>query len=413
MMPKLMSFLGIFIFVSLCYALSNNRRAIKWKPVLGGLALQFFFAVIILKTAAGQVVFEAARDFFNGLFAFSVEGAKFVFGPLADFKVAGEAFGASNAFIFAVQIPATIIFVSSLMAVGYHLGIMQWIVWAFAVVMQKVMGTSGSESLVTASNVFMGQTESPLVVRPYLDRMTHSEIMTMMTAGMATVAGGVMAAYVGFGIDAGHLLAASVMSAPATLAIAKIMVPEVETSETDGTIPRQDIKKDTNLLDAACRGASEGLHLSLNVLGMLIAFIALIAMVNAGLSWATGFFMETPLTLQTILGYVFAPFAYIMGVPAHDVLQVGSLLGLKTTVNEFVAFLNLSRLKATLDPRSQVIATYALCGFANFASIAIQIGGIGALVPHRRKDLARFGLKAMIGGTIASFMTANIAGMLI
>lgn len=413
MMLRLTSVLGLVVFIVICYALSTDRSKIKWKPVIGGCALQLFFAVLILKTPVGAVVFGAARDFFNALFAFSVDGATFVFGPLASFELAGKAFGAGNAFIFAVQISATIIFVSSLMAVMYHLGVMQKIVYGFAVTMQKLMGTTGSESLATAANVFMGQTESPLVVKPYLDKMTNSELMAMMTAGMATVAGGVLAAYVGFGVDAGHLLAASVMSAPATLAIAKIMVPETGKSETDGTIPKQTVKQDVNLLDAACRGASEGLHLSLNVMGMLIAFIALISMVNAGLAWSSSFFMDTPLTLEVILGYAFAPFAWLMGVPQQDVLQVGSLLGVKTTVNEFVAFLNLAEIQSSLAPRSTIIATYALCGFANFSSIAIQIGGIGALVPSRRKDLARFGLRAMIGGTIASFMTATIAGMLL
>lgn len=410
---KLTSFLGIFVFIGICYLLSENRKAISWKPVFGGLVLQFIFALFILKTGLGLSIFETAKEFFNGLLGFSVEGAKFVFGPLVKMDVTSQVFGGANAFIFAFQISGTIIFISSLMAILYHLGIMQRVVYFFAVIMQKVMGTSGSESLSSAANIFMGQTEAPLVVRPYLKGMTHSEIMSLMTGGMATVAGGVLAAYVGFGIDAGHLLAASVMSAPATLAIAKIMVPETKISETRGNVPKHNDKTDTNLLDAACRGAGEGLQLSLNVMAMLIAFIALVAMANWGIGWVGSLFTDQKITLELVLGYVFAPFAFIMGVPMQDVMQVGSLLGVKTTLNEFVAYINLSTIKDTLHPRSVVIATYALCGFANFSSIAIQIGGIGALVPERRKDLALLGFKAMVGGTIASFLTANIAGMLI
>lgn len=410
---KLTSFLGIFVFIGICYLLSENRKAISWKPVIGGLVLQFVFAVFILKTGLGLSIFEAAKEFFNGLLGFSVEGAKFVFGPLVKMDVTSQVFGGANAFIFAFQISGTIIFISSLMAILYHLGIMQRVVYFFAIIMQKVMGTSGSESLSCAANIFMGQTEAPLVVRPYLKGMTHSEIMSLMTGGMATVAGGVLAAYVGFGIDAGHLLAASVMSAPATLVIAKILVPETKVSETRGNVPKHNDKTDINLLDAACRGAGEGLQLSLNVMAMLIAFIALVAMANWAIGWAGSLFFDQKITLELILGYVFAPFAFIMGVPMQDVMQVGSLLGVKTTLNEFVAYINLATIKDTLHPRSVIIATYALCGFANFASIAIQIGGIGALAPERRKDLAQLGFKAMVGGTVASFLTANIAGILI
>jgi len=412
-MDRIMSFVGLGVFLGICYLLSKDRRAIKWKPVIGGCVLQFIFAYLILKTAAGQAVFVQAKIFFNAILAFSIEGGKFVFGPLVDFGVTTKAFGPANAFIFAFQIAPTIIFVSTLFAVLYHIGVMQIIVHGFAKVMQKIMGTSGSESLASAANVFMGQTEAPLVIRPYLEKMTYSEVMAMMTGGMATVAGGVLAAYVGFGIDAGHFLAASVMSAPATLAIAKILVPETERSETEGKIPKSGTKKDTNVLDAACRGAGEGLSLSLNVMAMLIAFIALIALFNGALGWVGGYFTDTPITLEKILGYLFSPFAYFMGVPKEDVFQVGSLLGMKTVLNEFVAYINLAQIRDTLQPRSIVIATYALCGFANFSSIAIQIGGIGALVPGRRKHLAKLGIISLVGGTIASFMTANIAGMLL
>lgn len=409
-MERVIGVIGLFVFIGLCWVFSANRKAIRWKPVIGGFIFQLIFAVLILKTPFGRHVFEFARGFFESLLSFSLEGARFVFGPLVKIDVASKAFGPTNAFIFAFQIAATIIFVASLMAVLYHLKIMQWVVYVFARVMQVLMGTSGSESLASAANVFMGQTEAPLVVRPYLEKMTHSELMALMTGGMATVAGGVLAAYVGFGIDAGHLLAASVMSAPASLAIAKLLVPETERSETAGTVPLQTKMDDANVIDAACRGAGEGIFLSLNVMGMILAFIALIALVNAGLNWV-GELINRPLTLELLAGYLFAPFAFLMGVPKEDVVQVGTLLGTKTVLNEFIAYLQLAQLKATLHPRSMVIATYALCGFANFGSIAIQIGAIGTLVPKRRKDLARLGLLAMIGGTLASFMTASIAGV--
>lgn len=414
MQYKLIGMAGLLAFIGFCFLLSRDRKAIKWKPVAGGIGLQVVFAVFILKTDMGQSIFEGARAFFDALFSFSIEGAKFVFGPLVKMDVTSQAFGAQNAFIFAFQIAATIIFVSALMAVLYHIGLMQIIVRGFAWIMQRIMGTSGAESLSSAANVFMGQTEAPLVVRPYLEKMTKSEIMSLMTGGMATVAGGVLAAYVGMGIDAGHLLAASVMSAPATLAIAKILVPEREISETAGQIPNHKVTADENILDAACRGAAEGLTLALNVMAMLVAFIALIAMVNKGLEWGASFLnTEDPITLEILLGYLFAPFAFLMGVPFEDVVPVGSLLGTKTVVNEFVGYINLAQMKDTLQPRSIVIATYALCGFANFASIAIQIGGIGSLMPSRRKDIAKLGLLSMVGGTIASFMTACIAGILL
>lgn len=417
-MEYLTGILGIVVFLGICFAMSTDRKSIQWRTVIGGLFLQFIFAWFILKTKYGAPIFEWARSFFEALFAYSMKGSEFIFGPVVDLPLMSKTFGAQHAFVFGFQIPATIIFVSALMAMLYHIGFMQRVVYAFAWIMQKVMKTSGSESLSTAANVFMGQTESPLVIRPYLDRMTYSEIMALMTGGMATVAGGVLAAFVGFGIDAGHLLAASVMSAPATLAIAKLMVPETQVSETAGKVKLDMERSDVNVLDAACRGAGEGLHLALNVMGMLIAFISIIAMVNGLLQWfctlpiLNTWFAE-PITLEFLLGYIFAPFSFLMGVPSEDILKVGSLLGVKTTVNEFVAYINLAQIKDSLQPRSVAIATYALCGFANFSSIAIQIGGIGGLVPSRRKDIAKLGIKALIGGTIASFLTATIAGLLL
>jgi CNT family concentrative nucleoside transporter len=336
----------------------------------------------------------------NKVLSFSDEGAAFVF---------GEGF---REHLFAFSVLPTIVFVSAVMAMFFHWGIMQRIVSVMALIMEKIMRVSGSESLAAAANVFVGQTEAPLVIKPYLKTMTASEIMAMMTGGMATIAGGVMAAYVGMGADAGHLLAASIMSAPASLVIAKIMLPEREESPTMGHVKIDIPKQDANSLDAICRGASEGLKLALNVGAMLVVFIALIAAVN----WIFGFMPEVsgaPLTLQRMLGWLCAPLAWLMGVEWSDAAKIGSLLGEKTMINEFVAYMDLCKMKESISPRSFTIATYALCGFANFASIGIQIGGIGSLVPERRRDFAKLGVRAMIGGTLAAYMTACIAGLLL
>jgi CNT family concentrative nucleoside transporter len=313
-------------------------------------------------------------------------------------------------FIFFVMVLPTIIFTSTLMSILYHIGIMEKVVKLCAIVMMKCMRTSGAESLSAAANIFAGQTEAPLVIKPYLAGMTRSELLAMMTGGMATIAGGVLAAYVGLGIDAGHLLAASVMSAPAALVIAKLMIPETEKSQTAGNLNVDFPKTAENIIDAAVVGASDGLNLAMNVGAMLLAFIALIALVNGGLGWAGGLFGYPNITFELIMGYLFAPFAWIMGVSSQDVLAVGSLLGKKTVLNEFVAYMDLKDM-SQLTERSKAIATYALCGFANFASIGIQVGGIGSLVPERRKDLANLGFKALIAGTLACFMTACIAGL--
>lgn len=412
---------GLAVIIGISYLLSENKKAIQWKTVWVGVMLQLGFALFILKTPWGAALFDQARVFFDAVLSYSAKGVDFVFGPLGSVPLVGQVFGEGRGFIFAFQIGGTIIFMSALMSVTYYLGIMQKVVYAFAVVMQKLMRTSGSESLASAANIFLGQTEAPLVIRPYLGNMTHSEIMALMTGGMANVAGGVLAAFVGllsghFPDIAGHLLAGSVMSAPATLVIAKIMVPETKVSETAGQCRLTSEKIDSNVLDAACRGAGEGVTLALNVMGMLIAFIALVAMVNGCLGWITGYFMAEPLTLENVLGYLFTPFAFLMGIPFDEAFRAGSLIGIKTILNEFVAYIHLADLQNTataLSPRSAKIVSYALCGFANFSSIAIQIGGIGALVPNKRKDLAKLGLKAMIAGTFCTFMTATIAGMLI
>ena len=409
-LQPLVGFVGILAFA---YALSTNRRAIRGQVVAWGLGLQVLFALLVLKTDAGQRTFQWLGDRMRQLLEYSAVGATLVFGPLGDRAVwtrvmtgaLGEA-GAQYGVIFAFQILPTIIFIAALFAILYYLGVMQLVVRLFAVVMNRLMGASGAESLNVAASIFMGQTEAPLTIRPYLGRMTQSELMTVMTSGMAHISGGIMAAYIAFGIEPKHLLTAVIMTAPGTLMMAKMFVPETAVPETLGTV-RLDVERtDVNIIDAAGRGTSEGLHLAMNVGAMLISFMALVALVNAVLGLAG-------VTLQQILGWVFAPVAWSLGVPWRDAAVVGNLLGTRMVLNEFIAFAQLGPLKETLDPRSFTIATFALCGFANFSSIGIQIGGIGALVPERRHDLARLGLRAMIAGTLANFMTAIIVGFLL
>jgi len=406
-MEKLISLLGLVAMVAIAFALSSDRKKINWKTVGTGLALQIVFGLLILKTDAGRGVFESAKVFFNGILNYTNEGSMFIFGPLTNVPKFG--------FIFFVMVLPTIIFMSSLMSVLYHIGVMQYVIKGAAWLMMKIMGTSGAESLSAAANIFAGQTEAPLVVKPYVSTMTKSEIMALMTGGMATVAGGVLAAYVGMGVDAGHLLAASVMSAPAALVCAKLMVPESEESQTKGVVNVALPKTTVNIIDAAAGGAGEGLKLAMNVGGMLLAFIALIAMVNGTLGWFGGLFGFEQLSLELITGYIFSPIAWLMGVPWADAFTVGTLLGKKLIVNEFVAYLDLQEMikAGNLSERSIIISTYALCGFANFSSIAIQIGGIGTIAPDRRQDLAKLGVKSLIGGTLACFMTACIAGLFV
>lgn len=406
-MERLISVLGLFTMVAIAFALSTDRKAINWKTVGSGLALQVFFGLIILKTDIGHGIFDSAKVFFSGILSYTTEGSRFIFGPLTNVPKIG--------FIFFVIVLPTIIFMSSLMSVLYHIGIMQYLIKGSAWMMMKVMGTSGAESLSAAANIFAGQTEAPLVVKPYINTMTKSEIMSLMTGGMATVAGGVLAAYVGMGIDAGHLLAASVMSAPAALVCAKLLVPETEVSQTRGDVTMKIEKTTVNIIDAAAGGAGDGLKLAMNVGAMLLAFIALIAMVNGLLGWVGGLFSYPEFSLELISGYLFSPIAWLMGVPWADAFNVGVLLGKKLIVNEFVAYLDLQELvkEGALSERAVTISTYALCGFANFSSIAIQIGGIGSIAPKRKKDLARLGMRSLIGGTLACFMTACIAGIFI
>lgn len=399
-MLRLISFMGLLVVTGLAWLLSSERNSVNFRLILSGIALQFLFAVLILWTTPGQAVFEASRALVAKILSFSDDGARFVFGD----KFRDH--------FFAFSVLPTIIFVSSVTAVLFHLGIMQRVVKGIAKIMAKVMDTSGSESLVASANIFVGQTEAPLVIKPYLSTMTNSELMAMMTGGMATISAGMIAAYASMGIDPGHLLAASFMSAPASLVIAKIMFPECDISPTKGEVTVKIEKQDANLLDAACRGASEGVRLALNIAGMLIAFIAIVSLFN----WLMSLFPaigNKPLTLQRLLGWLSAPFAWLLGVEWRDAQTVGFLLGEKIILNEFVAYLDLVKYKDLISPRSFNIATYALCGFANFGSIAIQIGGISILAEERRSDFARLGFKAMIGGALAATMTATIAGILL
>jgi CNT family concentrative nucleoside transporter len=413
MFGMLQPLLGAVVILGIAYAFSTNRAAIRWSTVAWGLGLQIVFALIVLKTSAGQRVFETLGRYITTLLSFAGVGSAFVFGALGDSSLWSRVMvgalgpaGAQSASIFAFQVLPTIIFIAALFAILYYFRVMPVIVRVFAVLMHRVMKASGAEALNVAASIFMGQTEAPLTIRPYLPDMTYSELMTVMTSGMAHISGGIMAAYILFGIEAKHLLTAVIMTAPGTLMMAKMFVPETDTPKTMGTVKLVVDQTDVNVIDAAGRGTGEGLHLALNVGAMLISFLALVALLNAILGLAH-------LSMQQILGWLFAPVAWSMGVPWRDARVIGNLLGTRMVLNEFVAYSQLGPLKASLDPKSFTIATFALCGFANFSSIGIQIGGIGALAPNRRHDLARLGLRAMFAGTLANFMTATIAGFLL
>jgi CNT family concentrative nucleoside transporter len=419
-LTRLQPLIGLAGILALAYALSTNRRAISMRMVGWGLGLQVLFALIVLKTEIGIRAFQWLGTKIQDLLHYSVEGSRFVFGPLGDVavwsKVMNNTLGAEGgqyAVIFAFQILPTIIFIAALFAILYFLGVMQIVVRMFAVVMNKVMGASGAESLNVAASIFMGQTEAPLTIRPFLPRLTQSELMTVMTSGMAHISGGIMAAYIAFGIEARHLLTAVIMTAPGTLMMAKMFVPETETPETRGTVKLEIEKTDVNVIDAAGRGTAEGLQLAMNVGAMLISFVAMIFLLN-GILGAIGNAIGIPgFSMQMIFGWVFAPVAWSLGVPWRDAATIGNLLGTRMVLNEFIAFAQLGAMRDSLDPRSFTIATFALCGFANFASIGMQIGGIGALAPTRRGDLARLGLRAMLAGTLANFITAIIVGFLL
>ncbi|MBA2565721.1 MAG: NupC/NupG family nucleoside CNT transporter [Gemmatimonadetes bacterium] len=435
---RLLSLLGTALLVGIAWALSTNRKAIDWRIVAWGIGLQLVFALLVLKTMPGRLFFAGVNDAFVDLLGFSREGARFLFGNLVDTNVpvgmpqgapasgapippGGITAWARTGAFFAFGVLPSIIFFAALMALLYHLRLLQWVVRAFAWGMRRTMRTSGAETLAASANIFVGQTEAPLMVKPYIAAMTRSELNCLMAAGFANTAGGVLVAYVGllsplFPEIGGHLIAATIMSAPAALAFSKLMVPETERPATLDEAGAPVGSEDANAIGAAARGAGEGLVLALNVGAMLMAFIALIALANGIVGWLGGLAGLANLTLQRLLGWALAPLAFAMGVPAGEAVQVGSLLGVKTVVNEFVAYLQLSdalQARPALSPRSAVIATYALSGFANFASIAVQIGGIGSMAPERRQDLARLGLRAMVAGSLASFQTATIAGMLV
>jgi CNT family concentrative nucleoside transporter len=414
-MGRFTGILGILTMLGLAFVFSTNRRAIRGKTVAWGLALQLAFALFVLKLEIGRAIFQKAGDVVNRLLSYSSFGSQFVFGDLG--KPGGRL-----GFYFAFQVLPTVIFIAAFFAILYHYGVMQFVVRQAARVMTRFMGASGAESLNVAASIFMGQTEAPLTIRPFLPEMTRSELMTVMTSGMAHVSGGIMAAYIAFGVEPKHLLSAVIMTAPGTILISKMLVPETEQPKTAGRVVMSqeevDAEKQENLLGAIARGTTDGLHLALNIAAMLISFLALVALTNGilggihiglaylGISWF-------PSSLETILGTLFAPVAWIVGVPWHDCAVIGNLLGTRMALNEVVAFSMLGPQRAMLDPRSFTIATFALCGFANFGSIGIQIGGIGALAPNKRGELARLGFRAMLAGTMANLMSAAIAGMLL
>jgi concentrative nucleoside transporter, CNT family len=419
-MSRYAGLLGIIVFLSIAYLFSTNRRAIRLKTVLWGLGLQFLFAWIVIRFTWGQRTLQTAGTAVNKLLAYAFKGSTFVFGNLG-YPADPNAHlpfldpGSSQlGFIFAFQVLPTIIFISAFFALLYHLGVMQIIIKGMAWVMNRLMGVSGAESLNVAASIFMGQTEAPLTIRPLLPECTRSELMTIMTAGMAHVSGGLMAAYIGYGIKAENLLAAVIMTAPGTILMAKMLVPETEQPKTAGTveISKEEMHKDANILGAIARGTIDGGQLAFNVAIMLISFLALIAMVNGIMGWTHNHFAFFPQSIQKVLGVIFAPVAWLIGVPGKDIGAVGSLLGTRTVINELVAYSDLGAMKAALDPRSVTIATFALCGFANFSSIGIQIGGIGALAPNKRDQLAKLGFRAMIAGTMANLMSASIVGLL-
>jgi len=414
-MGRLTGILGIAAMLAAAFLFSSNRRAIRGRTVAWGLGLQFAFAVFVLKLEVGRAIFQGAGDAINRLLSYAFAGSQFVFGDL------GKQ-GSHLGFYFAFQVLPTVIFIAAFFAILYHYGVMQFIVKQAARVMTRFMGASGAESLNVAASIFMGQTEAPLTIRPFLPDLTRSELMTVMTSGMAHVSGGIMAAYIAFGVEPKHLLSAVIMTAPGTILMAKMLVPETEQPKTAGRVVMNEeeveAEKEENLLGAIARGTTDGLHLALNIAAMLISFLALIALTNGvlgGIHNGLAHFGMTwfPASLEKILGTLFAPVAWIIGIPWRDCTAIGSLLGTRMALNEVVAFSQLGAQRASLDPRSFTIATFALCGFANLSSIGIQIGGIGALAPNQRGELARLGFRAMLAGTMANLISASIAGMLL
>lgn len=413
-MARLTGVLGILLILLFAYLFSTDRKAIRPRTVLVGLALQVCFAILVLRVSYGVWVMKTLGDGANKLLDYSYTGSSFVFGDLGSRA-------SKHGFLLAFQILPIIIFIAAFFAILYHYGVMQFIIRQLAKVMVRFMGASGAESLNVAASIFMGQTEAPLTIRPFLPKVTRSELMTIMTSGMAHISGAVMGAYIAYGIEARHLLAAVIMTAPGTILISKMLVPETEQPLSAGVAQIDDVQfeeRRSNVLEAAARGTIDGLHLALNVAAMLISFLAIVALVDGILRGTHNFliahgFAWFPPNLETIFGVMFAPVAWVIGVPWHDCLKIGNLLGTRMVLNELVAFTMLGGQKAALDPRSFTIATFALCGFANFSSIGIQIGGLSALAPNRKHDLAQLGFRAMIAGTLANLMSASIVGILL
>lgn len=412
-MERFTGLLGIVLILGIAYLLSNNRKSINYRTVGVGFGLQVVLAIFILKTDIGQAVFQWLGDSINTLLGQADKGALFVFGSLVDRDLMGKAFGAGNEYIFFFKVVPTIIFVAVLVNMFYYLGILQRVVAIIGKGVHWLMGVSGAEALSNVASTFVGQVEAQIMIKPYLKNMTNSELMASMTGSFACIAGGVMAVYISLGVPAPYLLAASLMAAPGALVISKIMFPETEKSETHGEVKLEISKTHANLVDAISAGASEGLKVGLNVIAMLIGFIALIALVDIGLGHIGNLVNLPNLSMNLILGKLFSVFAFAMGVPLKDMEAAGALMGEKMVVNEFVAYLDMMKIKGTLDPKTIAITSFALCGFANFSSIAIQIGGIGELAPSRRSDLAKLGFKALIAGTLASYMSATLAGLLL
>ncbi len=412
-MERFTGLLGIVLILGVSFLMSNNRKAINYRTVGVGLLLQVLLAVFILKTEVGQNLFQWLGDSINTLLGQADKGAQFVFGSLVNRDLMIKAFGPGNDYIFFFKVVPTIIFVAVLVNMFYHLGVLQRVVSFMGKGVHWLMGVSGAEALSNVASTFVGQVEAQIMIKPYLKNMTNSELMASMTGSFACIAGGVMAVYISLGVPAAYLLAASLMAAPGALVVSKIMFPETEKSETEGEVKLELSKTHANLVDAIAAGASEGLKVGLNVIAMLIGFIALIALVDLGLGYIGALVNYPELSMNTILGKVFSVFAFAMGVPAQDVEVAGALMGKKMVVNEFVAYLDMVKLKDTLDPKTIAITSFALCGFANFSSVAIQIGGIGELAPSRRSDLAKLGFKALIAGTLASYLSATLAGLLL
>ena len=412
-MERFTGLLGIVLILGVAFLMSNNRKAINYRTVGVGLLLQVLLAVFILKTAVGQSLFQWLGDSINTLLGQADKGALFVFGSLVDRNLMTKAFGPGNDYIFFFKVVPTIIFVAVLVNMFYHLGILQRIVSTMGKGVHWLMGVSGAEALSNVASTFVGQVEAQIMIKPYLKNMTKSELMASMTGSFACIAGGVMAVYISLGVPAAYLLAASLMAAPGALVISKIIFPETEKSETEGEVKLSIEKTHANLVDAIAAGASEGLKVGLNVIAMLIGFIALIALVDLGLGQLGGLINMPSLSMNLILGKVCSVFAFAMGGPAVDIEVAGALMGKKMVVNEFVAYLDMVKIKDTLSPKTIAITSFALCGFANFSSVAIQIGGIGELAPTRRSDLAKLGFKALIAGTLASYLSATLAGLLL